>query len=130
MKRHTFVHASSALALAFALASGFASSARSAPMQQAIQPAAVPPAPAVQAPQHRLFGTLESATGSALIIRLRNGRDLHVDASQAFALKRVAEPLFRGKPTVVEGTLDAGGTLHATAVQRGASSASHWGTDL
>ena len=128
MKRHIFAQASSALALVLAL--GLGSAAQSAPMPRTAQPTAISPVSTAPGPQHRLFGTLESATGTSLIIRLRTGRDLHVDASEAFALKRVAEPLFRGKPTVVEGTIGTDGTLHATAVQRGAPSASHWGADI
>ena len=99
------------------------------------QPTRVPPtggapvAPVVLGPQHRYFGTLASATGSTLVIRLRNGRNLGVDASQAFALKRVSEPLFAGKPTVVQGTLDASGVLHASAVRRAAPSPIAWGND-
>ncbi len=85
-------------------------------------------APAVS--PDRYFGRLESVNGTSLMLRLRNGRLLRVDAQQAFALKRVSEPLFRGKPTVVAGAMAAGGVFRATAVRRAAPLPSSWGTDI
>ena len=80
-------------------------------------------------PQHRFFGTLVGVTGSALVIRLRSGRLLNVDASSAFGLGHVSEPLFLGKPTVVDGTLGPNGTLAASAVRRAAPDRVNWGVD-
>jgi hypothetical protein len=92
-------------------------------IQHAVAPATT------QGPQHRFFGTLLSVNGQVLSIALRNGRVLQVNAAQAFALNRVAEPLFRGKPTVVDGTFGANGIFYATAVKRGASLSVNWGLD-
>ncbi|MDQ2858202.1 MAG: hypothetical protein M3R53_06075 [Candidatus Eremiobacteraeota bacterium] len=84
---------------------------------------------AATGPQHRFFGTLQSVDGHLLTIQLRNGRLLRVDAARAFTAKRVSEPLFPGKPTVVDGTLGAGGVFIATTVKRGAPLATNWGLD-
>jgi hypothetical protein len=90
-----------------------------------------PSTAAVVAPpaQHRFFGVLERANGTAITLRLRNGRLLAVDAAPAFALDRVAEPLFAGKPTVVEGDFSANGLFHANAVKRAAPRPASWGLD-
>ncbi len=87
------------------------------------------PSVAARSVQHRYFGTLQSVNGQLLTIQLRNGRLLHVDAARAFTAKRVSEPLFPGKPTVVDGTLGAAGVFIATAVKRGAPLATNWGLD-
>ncbi len=83
----------------------------------------------ISAPQHRYFGALLSTRGTDLLLRLRTGRLLRVDATEAFALKRVSEPLFAGKPTVVEGVLTSAGILRATAVRRAAPNPVSWGSD-
>lgn len=88
------------------------------------------PMPAAAAARDRYFGQLESVNGSTLMLRLRNGRLLHVDAREAFALDRVSEPLFRGKPTVVAGVMSAGGVFLASAVRRAAPDPSSWGADI
>ncbi len=85
--------------------------------------------PAFNGPQHRFFGLLVSAHDPMLLLRLRNGSLLRVDASQAFARQRVSEPLFVGKPTVVEGSFEAAGTFGASVVTRAAPSATAWGAD-
>jgi len=86
--------------------------------------------PTAAAAHERYFGQLESVNGSTLMLRLRNGRLLHVDAREAFALDRVSEPLFRGKPTVVAGVTSAGGVFLASAVRRAAPDPSSWGADI
>jgi hypothetical protein len=86
--------------------------------------------PATLRAQHHYFGTLVSANGMLLVIQLRNGRLLRVDAAQAFALNRVSAPFFRGKPTVVTGATGAGGVFYATAVTRAAPLSTAWGRDL
>jgi hypothetical protein len=83
----------------------------------------------IQGPQHRYFGSLVQRNGQVLTIALRNGRLLQVNAAAAFALNRVAEPFFRGKPIVVDGAFGADGVFYATAVRRGAPLAVHWGLD-
>ncbi len=79
--------------------------------------------------QHRYFGSLEGANGPALLLRLRDGRLLRVDATEAFARQRVSEPLFPGKATVVEGEFASDGTFHASAVKRAAFQPLAWGID-
>ncbi len=85
--------------------------------------------PRVPAPAHRYFGLLQGANGAALLLRLRDGRVLRINASEAFALKRVSQPLFPGKPTVVEGAFGAGGVFQATAVKRAAPHPAAWDAD-
>lgn len=79
--------------------------------------------------EHRFFGLLQSARGTLLTLRLRNGRVIAVDAAPAFASERVAEPLFAGKATVVEGAFAPNGTFVADAVKRTASNPAVWGAD-
>jgi len=84
-----------------------------------------PPAPS----HHRYFGLLQTANGAAITLRLRSGRLLAVDASEAFALNRVSEPLFAGKATVVEGLFAANGVFRASAVKRAAPRPASWDID-
>jgi hypothetical protein len=103
-----------------------------APLASSAQSLGVPRhvnATSATGPEHRFFGSLVSANGNLLVVRLRSGRLLDVDASAAFALKHVAAPLFVGKPTVVDGTLLANGVLAATAVKRAAPDRLNWGAD-
>jgi len=96
----------------------------------ALATVATVPAPYVSAgSQHRYFGLLQSTNGTAIMLRLRDGRLLAVDASEAFALNRVSEPLFAGKSTVVEGIFAANGVFHASAVKRAAPRPASWGLD-
>jgi hypothetical protein len=78
---------------------------------------------------HRVFGLLQSARGSALTLRLRDGRLLAIDAAPAFAQKRVSAPLFAGKSTVVDGFFGPRGIFYATAVKRAAPQPTSWGPD-
>jgi hypothetical protein len=78
---------------------------------------------------HRLFGSLQSVDGASITLRLRSGRLVRVDATRAFSLKRVSEPLFFNKPTVVDGAFRADGVFDASAVKRAAPQPSSWGID-
>jgi hypothetical protein len=113
--------------LALASSITLASAAPPAASRMLPQRASVPAAAA--GPQHRFFGTLVNVKGAVLTIVLRDGRLLQVDATQAYALNRVAEPFFRGKPVVVDGTLGPANVLHATLVKRGVPDRANWGLD-
>ncbi len=128
MKIHT---ALSLTALAFAACPAAAGAANTSLHRAPVLATARPPL-SVQVPEnspHRYFGLMQAANGTALIVRLRNGHDLHVDASQAFSLTRVSEPLFSGKPVVVRGTYAPGGIFRATSVQKASMRQINWGLD-
>jgi hypothetical protein len=114
-------------AMAFAAVSAAANAQSAAPYRASTGSIADRQPP--EASPHRLFGTLEAVNGTQLIVRLRSGRELKVDASQAFALTRVSEPLFAGKPAIVRGDFVRGGIFRATSVQRGSADAHNWGPD-
>ncbi len=90
---------------------------------------ATPGVAAPPAAEHRFFGLLQTSRGASMSLRLRGGRVLAVDATQAYVLKRVSGPLFMNKPTVVEGTFTATGVLQATIVKRAAPNVQSWGLD-
>ncbi len=120
-----------ALALGGCALVGSFGSAYAAQPQSAggVNPGHVARASAIYGSQHRFFGRIVSARDPVLLLRLRNGSVLRVDASRAFAQKRVSEPLFPGKPTVVEGAFEPSGIFAASVVSRAAVSATAWGTD-
>jgi hypothetical protein len=95
----------------------------------ALSASALPANAAVAAAAQRFFGVLADVRGTAMTLRLRDGRLLAVDAAPAFAGQRVSQPLFAGKPTVVVGAFDRRGIFHATAVSRGAPRPANWGLD-
>jgi hypothetical protein len=78
---------------------------------------------------HRYFGTLVGVSGSIVTIRLRSGRILQSDATQAFAAGHYSAPLFPGKPTVVYGAFAANGQFFARIVKRAAPQPESWGGD-
>jgi hypothetical protein len=67
--------------------------------------------------RHEVFGTIDSITGSRLVIRTRTGARAYVDALPAMTAYRTAV-LFVGRVVGVEGTRDAAGVLHATTIER------------
>ena len=127
MKRHIIAAASGALAVVLSAAGAVPVNAQAMQARQVRSAAA--PVSSLAGKPHRLFGTLLRTSGTQLVIRLRSGRDLNVDATEAFALKRVSEPLFRGKATVVTGRYGTDGKLHANVVSRGSHNMSNWGSD-
>ncbi len=114
-----------ALALCLAPATARAQSVVLHPLGTAGAANAEPPETSV----HRYFGLVEAAGGTDILIRLRNGRTLRVDASRAFALTRVSEPLFTGKSVVVRGFLAPGNVFRATSVQKASRQVTSWGAD-
>jgi hypothetical protein len=67
---------------------------------------------------HAQYGTIESVSGTQLVLRLRSGKTLAVDASQAVASGEYSAPLVAGKVVVVEGSLRADGVFAAQRVTR------------
>jgi hypothetical protein len=57
---------------------------------------------------HTLYGTISALSGSQLLLRLRNGRSLPVDASAAIASGSFSAPLFVGKMVTIDGALQNG----------------------
>jgi hypothetical protein len=96
-----------------------AQTVRPLPATQRHGVAPVPVAPAVPSGvQHTVFGTIARLAKSSFVLQMRTGRRVSVDAAPAIASGRYSAPLFVGKFVVVEGTLDASGTLHARSVTR------------
>ncbi len=73
------------------------------------------PPPSVR---HDIFGTIASVRGSTLLVRMRTGKLLAVDAAPAIAAGTYSAPLFVGKIVLVRGSFDAARTLHAQTVVR------------
>jgi hypothetical protein len=67
--------------------------------------------------RHEVYGTIDSITGSRLVIRTRTGARVYVDALPALTAHRTAV-LFVGRVVGAEGTRDAAGVLHATTIER------------
>jgi hypothetical protein len=103
--------------VASAVVAGTAS-AQSARYAPAIRhaPAATPLPAAAFA--HSAFGQIARLQTGGFVMRLRSGRALVVDASDAIASGRISQPLFVGKLVVVTGALEAGGRFRAETVTR------------
>ncbi len=114
-----------ALLILGAMCQAAAGSAVAGTAVRSVGPAAV----SATAGVHRYFGSLMSARGPMLTLRLRNGALLRVDATEAFASGSVSAPLFAGKSTVVKGTFSTPGIFHATSVQRATQRVTNWGSD-
>jgi hypothetical protein len=67
---------------------------------------------------HSAFGEIVRMGPTVLILRLRSGRPLTVDATEAIQAGRTSEPLFVGKLVVVTGNIDSRGTFEAQTVTR------------
>lgn len=87
-------------------------------------PAAAPP-PEVTGT--RVFGTIASISGNALVVRLRTGETINVDLTAAQAAYRTVVPVV-GEPVAVIGTVGPDGTLQAQSMLRTKGPAS-WGPD-
>jgi hypothetical protein len=105
-----------ALALAtFGVGTASAQSVRYAP---SIRRAAPPTPLPASAFAHDAFGEIARLEPGGFVLRLRSGRALVVDASDAIASGRYSSPLFVGKLVVVTGGIDATGRFHAETVTR------------
>jgi hypothetical protein len=67
---------------------------------------------------HSAFGQIVRLGGTAIVLRLRSGRLLNVDATAAIDAGRTSEPLFVGKLVMVTGGIDSRGTFLAQTVTR------------
>ena len=67
---------------------------------------------------HSAFGEIVRMGPTVFVLRLRSGRPLTVDATEAIQAGRTSEPLFVGKLVVVTGSLDSRGTFEAQTVTR------------
>jgi len=81
------------------------------------------------APLHRYFRFLQGKRGTTLVLRLRTGRLVVVDASAAFAATHVSASFYAGKPTVIVGRFAANGVFAATIVKRAAPNPTNWDID-
>jgi hypothetical protein len=75
-----------------------------------------------------IFGTIDSISGSRLVIRTRTGSQVRVDALDAMAGGNTAV-LFAGRAVRVLGTVDAAGVLHAETILRERDSPALWEPD-
>jgi hypothetical protein len=107
------------LTLAFsgvALGTASAQSTRYAPAIRHVAPAPTPlPASAFT---HGAFGEIARLEPSGFVLRLRSGRALVVDASDAIASGRYSAPIFVGKLVLVTGAIDGAGHFRAETVTR------------
>ncbi len=71
--------------------------------------------PTTDAAQHEVYGTIDSITGSRLVIRTRTGHRLDIDALPALTAHR-STLLFVGRLLDVVGTFDTAGVLHAKSL--------------
>jgi hypothetical protein len=78
-------------------------------------------------PMHSVSGTVQRARSTVLTIRMRDGRMLEVDATQAVAHAPSSRPTI-GKSFVFEGQLIAG-DLIATKIGAVANGAQNWPPD-
>jgi len=67
---------------------------------------------------HSAFGEIVRMGPTVFVLRLRSGRPLTVDATEAIQAGRTSEPLFVGKLVVVTGNIDSRGTFEAQTVTR------------
>lgn len=65
--------------------------------------------------QHEIYGTVDSITGSRLVVRTRTGHRLDIDGLPALTAHR-STLLFVGRLLDVVGTFDAAGVLHAKSL--------------
>ena len=85
-------------------------------------------APGAAAPAHEVVGVIRSMMGSMLVLQLRNGRYLRVDASSAVQAHE-SVVLSVERPIEVVGGYDAAGVLHAQSILRAKSSPFLWKPD-
>jgi hypothetical protein len=76
----------------------------------------------------RIFGTVTSVTGDKIDVRLRSGRSVTVDLTDALKNFQTVIP-YVGEYVLVQGTTGPGGTLAATAMTR-AKGPETWGADV
>lgn len=76
-------------------------------------------------PGHEIFGRLRAQHGTRLLLVLRGGETVVVDASAALA-RRATEPLIAGRAYAVDGTWARDGLFAATLVFRVKDSPSLW----
>jgi hypothetical protein len=106
------------LVLALSTFGGGIASAQSVRYAPAIRHAAPPTPLPASAFAHDAFGQITRLQPSGFIMRLRSGRALVVDASDAIASGRFSAPMYVGKLVVVTGAIDASGTFRAETVTR------------
>lgn len=79
-------------------------------------------------PQHSYSGTLQSRRHLVLTLRLRTGKIVIVDATQAYLKNKVTQPLTIGEPLLAQGILIAG-VLIATSAVKTTANAYTWSPD-
>jgi hypothetical protein len=67
---------------------------------------------------HAASGTIVAMSGNLLTVRLKTGRTIQVDASEAVRRGTYSAPFYIGKPILAEGSLGTGGVLYAIRVTR------------
>jgi hypothetical protein len=112
------------LTIAVAAIGSAASGANAAgrPLSQRQVPAPLPAAAtrawhSVRPGPHMFYGTLAAVRGGVIMLRLRSGRSIVVDATAAIAHGDYSAPLFPGKMVSVDGNV-IGATFRATHVFR------------
>lgn len=74
---------------------------------------------------HRIYGFIQSLSGSRMVITNRKGAAIVVDVHAALSSVRP----FRGRPVIVFGTVEANGVIEATAVWRSFPNTARWPVD-
>lgn len=78
----------------------------------------LPRLPSVAGRAHDVSGAIVSLSGNSVSLRLRDGRVLSIDATDAIASGRFSAPLFVGKFVEVTGPVDLHRVLHAQTITR------------
>jgi hypothetical protein len=77
---------------------------------------------------HEISGTIRGISGTQLVLQLRNGRSVLVDAARAEREQR-ATALFVARPVNVYGAYTAPGKFTAWAIQRARTNPRTWAPD-
>ncbi len=118
---HTSLITTFAAALAVASPSGVTGAAPVRPLPQyVISRGAVTHAKTVPAPRspHDVSGAIVTLRSNVIALKLRSGRIVPVDATDAIASGRFSAPLYVGKLVDITGAYDAKHVLHAETITR------------
>jgi len=84
--------------------------------------------PPLKSGEHEIYGTVVSMNGSSIIARKRAGETVRIDATDAKANSRFAEPAV-GRALAAIGTFDRSGVFQAEMIQHAKSRPATWPAD-
>jgi len=98
------------------------------PFPQTVAAAARPLAAATPSGTHVVYGTVAAANGPRFILAKRGGTAVNVDATKAVQAHS-AIPLVVGGPVIVQGSMDASGTIQADTIMHAKPGSQLWPPD-